>query len=295
MIYLTRFGSSRLAPYTSDYFFDEYRRQYGRSYLDDWPALVAFATSRLSSIEALAEKSLGRSTGLALLDVGCAYGPYLEAARSRGHEPYGLDISIDAARYVREHLGLPAVPGDFADIRVAGSFGGPFDCISLWYVIEHFEDLDAVLRNASALLRTGGILAFSTPSGEGVSARFATRAFFSASPEDHFTIWEPSRARIALAFHGFRVEKIRITGHHPERFPFLREGGIMRGRFRKLCLALFDRVSRIAGLGDTFELYAVKVAQTGEIKDLPPIRERGLKEAGGADLSNPPDGNRIRN
>ncbi|HUX39570.1 MAG TPA: methyltransferase domain-containing protein [Rectinemataceae bacterium] len=295
MLYLTRFGSTRKAPYTATYFFDEYRRQYGRSYLDDWPALVSFAATRLASIEALAAKTLGRTAGLSLLDVGCAYGPYLEAAKARGHEPYGIDISTEAARYVREELGLPAVPGDFADIRVAGSFGGPFDCISLWYVIEHFEDLDAVLRNASALLRTGGILAISTPSGEGVSARFAPASFFSASPEDHFTIWEPSRARVPLAFHGFRLEKIRITGHHSERFPFLREGGIMRGRFRKLCLGLFDRVSRLFGLGDTFELYAVKVSQTGEPRELPPIRERGLKEGGGADLPSSPDGNRIRN
>lgn len=264
MLYLTRFGSSRLAPYTSAYFFEEYRRQYGRSYLDDWPNLLAYARPRLEAIEALASRSLGRSTGLSLLDVGCAFGPFLDAARGRGHEPYGIDISADAARYVREELHLPAAVGDFADPRVAGSFGGPFDCISLWYVIEHFEDLDAVLRNAAALLRKGGILALSTPSGEGVSARFSPRSFFSRSPEDHFTIWEPSRAGAVLAFHGFRLERIRVTGHHPERFPFLREDGILRGRLRRPLLALFGSLSRLLGLGDTFELFAVKVAQGAE-------------------------------
>ena len=300
MLYLTRFGSTRLAPYTADYFFDEYRRQYGRSYLDDWPALVAAATSRLALIESLARSSLGISSTLSLLDVGCAYGPYLQAGRSRGHEVYGIDISLDAVRYVREELGFPAVPGDFADIRVAGSFGGPFDCISFWYVIEHFADLDAVLRNASALLRTGGILALSTPSGEGISARASPGSFFRASPEDHFTVWEPSRVRVALAFHGFRVEKLRITGHHPERFPFLREGGIMRGGgivrrgIRRVCLGLFDRLSRLFGLGDTFELYAVKVSQSGEHKYLPLIRERGLAEAERAQQGSS-DNNRIRN
>ncbi|HUX38412.1 MAG TPA: methyltransferase domain-containing protein [Rectinemataceae bacterium] len=274
MLYLTRFGSERVAPYSSSYFFEEYRKQYGRTYLDDWPTLVAHAASRLDAIEGLAEKSLGRSSALSLLDVGCAYGPYLEAARARGHEAYGIDISVDAVRFVREDLGLPAVAGDFSDPRVAGSFGGPFDCISLWYVIEHFEDLEAVLRNASALLRTGGILAFSSPSGEGVSARFAGKAFFSSSPEDHFTIWEPSRAKVALAFYGFRVERIRVTGHHPERFPFFREGGMMRGRLRALGLLIFGALSRALQLGDTFELYAVKVGQAGE-GGIPPSDQSG--------------------
>jgi len=294
MLYLTRFGSLRVAPYTSAYFFDEYRRQYGRTYLDDWPTLVSHAASRLAAIEGLADKSLGRSSGLSLLDVGCAFGPYLEAARSRGHEPYGIDISADAALYVRETLGLPAVAGDFADPRVAGSFGGPFDCVSLWYVIEHFADVDAVLRNASALLRPGGILAVSTPSGEGVSARFFGHAFFSASPEDHFTIWEPSRTRVALAFHGFRLERIRVTGHHPERIPFLRERGIMRGRLRSACLRLFGILSRMMGLGDTFEFYAVKVAQAGEGRISPPLKGRDGADEAGAGIPTLPGGDRVR-
>lgn len=294
MVYLTRFGSARVAPYTNSYFFEEYRRQYGRTYLDDWPNLVGLAASRLDVIEALAAKSVGRDKGLALLDIGCAYGSYLEAARGRGHEPYGIDISADAARHVRENLGLPAVAGDFADPRVAGSFGGPFDCVSLWYVIEHFEDLDAVLRNAASLLRAGGILAISTPSGEGVSARFAGPRFFAASPEDHFTVWEPSRVRVALAFHGFRVERLRSTGHHPERFPFLREGGIMRGRLRGLLLSLFGLVSRLFGLGDTFELYAVKLPQAGEGKPVGQGRSSSAPAGTGAGAANPPGSDRIR-
>ena len=255
-VYLQRFEPGRENPYKESYFFDEYRRQYGKSYLEDWPALTRLADSRLDLIEGLAEKSLGRRSGLSLLDVGCAYGPFLKAARERGQEPYGLDMAEDAARYVRKELGIPAAAGDFLDPAVAAAFGGPFDVVSLWYVIEHFADLDLALRNAAALLRPGGVLALSTPSGEGVSAKFDREGFFERSPDDHFTVWEPSRAGGILKAYGFRVELRRITGHHPERFPFL--AGLPAGWPRRAALWLGLGVSRLFGLGDTFEIYAVR-------------------------------------
>ena len=63
------------------------------------------------SIERLAASSLGRSTGLSVLDVGCAYGPFLAAAKARGQEPFGLDAAEEAAAYVRRELGIPARGG----------------------------------------------------------------------------------------------------------------------------------------------------------------------------------------
>jgi 2-polyprenyl-3-methyl-5-hydroxy-6-metoxy-1,4-benzoquinol methylase len=259
-VYMLRFSPGRESPYKESYFFDEYRRQYGKTYLEDWPALSALAEPRLETIEELAGRSLGRAKGLSLLDVGCAYGPFLAAAKSRGQETYGLDVSEEAAAYVRGKLGIPAVAGDFVDPIVAASFGGPFDALSMWYVIEHFERLDKALRNAAALVRPGGILALSTPSLEGASGRFDRPGFFARSPEDHFTVWEPSRARGILKAYGFRVERIRVTGHHPERLPGLRY--LSRKARRSIldeALAGLGRVaSRLFGLGDTFEIYAVR-------------------------------------
>ncbi|MBL8965964.1 MAG: class I SAM-dependent methyltransferase [Spirochaetaceae bacterium] len=256
IVYLLRFARGRENPYKEAYFFDEYRAQYGKSYLEDWPALTRHAVTRLDRIEALAERSLGRRRGLSILDVGCAYGPFLAAARERGQEPFGLDAADEAARYVRKELGIPAAAGDFLDPAVAAAFGGPFDVVSMWYVIEHFDDLDRALRNAAALLRPGGIFAFSTPSGEGVSARRDRGGFFERSPQDHFTIWEPSRVGGILRAYGFRVERIKITGHHPERFPALKR--LREGFLRRGALGVFGSISRLFGLGDTFEVYAVR-------------------------------------
>jgi 2-polyprenyl-3-methyl-5-hydroxy-6-metoxy-1,4-benzoquinol methylase len=258
-VYMFRFTAGRENPYKKSYFFEEYRKQYGKTYLEDWPALTALAEPRLDIIEALAGRSLGRDRGLSLLDVGCAYGPFLAAAKARGQEPYGLDAAEDAAAYVRGTLGIPAAAGDFIDPAAAAAFGGPFDVLSMWYVIEHFEDLAQALRNASSLIRPGGILALATPSFEGASGRFDPEGFFARSPDDHFTIWEPSRAQAILKAYGFRVERIRITGHHPERLPGLGRLAMMKpSALRRLLMKTFTALSRLFALGDTFEIYAIR-------------------------------------
>jgi hypothetical protein len=99
------------------------------------------------------------------------------------------------------------------------------------------------------------VLAFSTPSFRGVSRRRSLRAFLENSPGDHWTIWDPGKCAGLLSRYGFTLRKRVITGHHPERFP--RAGRFLKSGGRRFFLAL----SRIFGLGDTFEAYAVKTRE----------------------------------
>jgi 2-polyprenyl-3-methyl-5-hydroxy-6-metoxy-1,4-benzoquinol methylase len=263
----------RTAPpaqeYNAAYFFDEYQNQYGKTYLEDFPALKENGKRRLAVIKALLKN---RSAAPRLLDLGCAYGPFLEAAREEGFIPAGMDPSEDAVRHVRGVLKIPAVrgffPGDTGRYEpvLSGSDNAPdslfqrnsYTVITLWYVIEHLTELRAALELANKLLAVGGVLAFSTPSFGGLSRRKSLSAFLENSPGDHRTIWDPRSCAAILARFSFKVKKIVITGHHPERFPFagrfLRQGAVYR-----FLLA----ISRLFGLGDTFEVYAVK---TGDIQ-----------------------------
>jgi 2-polyprenyl-3-methyl-5-hydroxy-6-metoxy-1,4-benzoquinol methylase len=236
--------------YGREYFFKEYRAQYGRTYLEDFQNIRALCVPRVRAIGSL----LGGSPAGVIVDVGCAYGAFLDALREEGLKGFGIDVSADAVRYMRRVLGIAAARGPFESIarsalprRIAG--------ITLWYVLEHFTDVEGVLRRARALLGTGGVLAFSTPNGRGISARRDLLAFLRASPADHFTVFSPRGLRALLGRHGFSLKTVKITGHHPERFPGLlgrigRAGGVPG---RVLLLA-----SRLFGLGDTFEAYAVK-------------------------------------
>jgi 2-polyprenyl-3-methyl-5-hydroxy-6-metoxy-1,4-benzoquinol methylase/spore coat polysaccharide biosynthesis predicted glycosyltransferase SpsG len=276
IIYLDRLDEPPI-EYAEDYFFDFYKSQYGRTYIEDFDNLKAMAQGRLGRIgrilakdkrpsdfqsgsEAKEEKAALPAFGLApslrkILDIGCAYGPFLQAAKEAGFGPVGFDPAESAVRYLNEQLGIYALKGFFPeDCRVenaASSFWEKeyFDVVTMWYVIEHIGNVQEALDTVAALLKKRGVFAFSTPSCGGISGRKNRRAFLENSPADHWTVWDPRLVKRQLAGAGFKVKKIVVTGHHPERFP---------GWMQFLGKGLLGKVSRMFGLGDTFEVYAVK-------------------------------------
>ena len=262
---------ARLLPpsmvYEREYFFSAYKRQYGKTYLEDFANLKETGRRRLVHISASLHSSCrapkvrcvsNLGTKLSLLDIGCAYGPFLAAAAEGGFTPMGIEPVDAAVRYVKEELGFQCWQG-FFPAALPEEFHqreNPFDVITLWYVIEHFEDPGNVLREIRGLLKDGGVLAFSTPSYSGVSGRKSLRSFLLNSPPDHYTVWSPQSSRSVLGRCGFRLCKTVVTGHHPERFPLL--GRLVSPAQKGPLYQLLLFVSRIFRLGDTFEAYAVK-------------------------------------
>ncbi len=240
MEYLVSF-KTKGDPYTKDYFFSEYEKQYGRSYLEDFPVIRKMAEARLSIISGFMKKG-------SLLDVGCAYGPFLLEARNAGYDTAGLELVDEAAEYTEQKLGIPVIRSSFeeADIELE------YDIVTMWYVIEHFENLDLVLKKVNKIIRDGGIFAFSTPNSSGITGKSRRNVFFSTSPEDHYTVWNPLSAEKVLRMYGFEIIKIRSTGHHPERF-----NGVLKAE-KGVKRHIINWMSKVFKLGDTFEVYAVK-------------------------------------
>lgn len=277
------FGGQKKA-YTARYFLEEYRQQYGKTYVEDFQKIKDEGKKRLQVLKECLSTVGTISRGLpvknygpfdrgskgygsrgaydaggqellrkkTILDAGCALGPFLDAAREEGMVPYGIDLSEDAVRYVGEKLGIPARVADIEDFDSIEAFGvESFDVVSLWYVIEHLPRVGRVLERVRAMLRKGGWLMFSTPNGRGVSSLRSPRSFREQSPIDHVTIWNVSQARRILRRYGFVVRAVRIPSHHPERFPPLARALIGS----KGCALL----ERLLYLGDTFEVYAQKI------------------------------------
>jgi len=263
IIYLARLGEPPI-EYEKNYFFSDYKKQYGKTYLEDFPGLVEAGKRRLEHIKDILRFTNGKP---AILDIGCAYGPFLAAAAQCGFSPAGVEPAQDAARYVKEELGFPCYHGFFPAAnpdeirRLANDGEGGFDAVTMWYVIEHFEEVGKVLSEVHGLLKEGGALAFSTPSFSGVSGRKSLASFLKNSPPDHYTVWSPKICAWILRRCGFRLRKIVVTGHHPERFPLI---GRFADKAKKGALYVFFYsflffISRFFRLGDTFEVYATRM------------------------------------
>ncbi len=260
LYYLERFAPMEIA-YTERYFFEEYRHQYGRSYLEDFAQIQSMCERRLDEIERLrststdvvsaARPSDEADTKPILVDLGCAYGPMLAAASKRGYAVNGVEWFAGAVAYCNDTLGLPAIQGDVCDRTLPDRLAlrGCVDVVTMWYVIEHVRDLDALLDTVQTFLKPGGVFAFSTPNASGASARKDLTGFLKAGPGDHWSIWSERCVHTILAQLGFTNPTTVVTGHHPERFA---------PRFART--AFGNRIARrwsiFRRLGDTFEAYA---------------------------------------
>jgi 2-polyprenyl-3-methyl-5-hydroxy-6-metoxy-1,4-benzoquinol methylase len=249
IIHLQSFAPAR-TRYAARYFSSDYKAQYGRTYLEDFDSIKAASLPRVRIIESLG----GEGVEGMVVDVGCAYGPFLEALKCAGIPGYGVDVAAGAVAYVKKKLRMPAIRASFETVG-RSALPRRIRALTFWYVLEHFTRTDLVLRKASTLLPPGGLLAFSTPNGRGISARRSLEDFLRTSPADHFTVFSPRGLRRLLAGYGLELKRIRVTGHHPERFPGLL--GRAAARWPSVHRIL-HAVSRLLRLGDTFEAYAVK-------------------------------------
>ncbi|ADN01909.1 putative methyltransferase [Spirochaeta thermophila DSM 6192] len=230
--------------YGPDYFFEEYRAQYGRTYLEDFASIVERGRERVQVLRRWVPEG-GR-----VLDVGCAYGPFLVAAREGGYVPAGLDVGEDAVAYVRQELGVWAWVGRFEEWEEEGEW----DALTMWFVIEHFRRLSEVLDKVARLLKKGGMFAFGTPNARGLSWLLRRDRFYRESPRDHHLLLSVGVVRRLLGRWGMKVVAVRQTGLHPERIPVLGRlfpPGTLRWR-------ITGRLLGLLGLGDTIEIYAKK-------------------------------------
>lgn len=221
--------------YDESYFGTNHAAAYGKTYLEDEPAIREFSRRRLDVIRALLPP-LERPS---LLDCGSALGVFASEAVSRGFDAKGLEISEHARGVARERFGVES----FADVPECG---GPFDAVTMWFFLEHMDNPEAWLLRARGILADGGILALGLPSAGGPLARFNTRLYAKIRPEEHYFEPSPEAMRRLVRKCGFEVLKTECFGLHPDRAGLPRWKGLMR-------------LQKRLELGDTFELYARKL------------------------------------
>ena len=93
-----------------------------------------------------------------VLDLGCATGTFLDAARELGCEVEGVEISPAAAR-LAQLRGIGTFVGKFEAFRTSKRY----DAITAWEMIEHIPRIADTLKKIKKLLKPTGVFLFSTP------------------------------------------------------------------------------------------------------------------------------------
>lgn len=192
-----------------------------------------------------------------LLDVGCAHGWFLEAARS---DFKVLGLEPDKKMFDAVSRGdLPVRKGYFPD---ALGEHEKFDVIVFNDVIEHIPDIESVLASCRQRLNKGGLLVINLPSSNGVFYRlskifcrfgfpdFFERLWQKDLPSPHVHYLNLSNIILLLNNNRFDVKKmgslstIRLAGLYT-RVSYTGHLGAVARIFVYMCVTLFLPVLKI--------------------------------------------------
>ncbi len=153
-------------------------------------------TYRLEEIEAL------RPDKGSILDVGCAYGFFLDVARSRGWCTEGVELGDHAVQYARGKLGLRVHHANVLDVRLPPQ---TFDVVTLWDVVEHLDDPISVLMHLRRSMKNNALLVFNTPDVDSYVRKVQGLRWRNFIPPIHVTYFGQRAAAHLLRRTGFRL------------------------------------------------------------------------------------------
>ncbi len=185
-----------------------------------------------------------------LLELGCAYGFFLEEARQR-FRVAGVEVS-DHARETCRARGL-RVERELTPELVGEH--GPFDVAVMLDVIEHLAEPAAVLGGVRSALRTGGKLLLTTGDFGALPARIAGKRWRLMTPPQHLWFFSPASMEQVLQRTGFRLLELShpwkrvplsLVAFQALRITGLRAPGWLRQLPGSLPLNLFDAMRVVA-------------------------------------------------
>lgn len=151
----------------------ELRARYDTEYPRRFPP-DGIASARVAMLASVLDGIGAPAPAARLVDVGCAGGHLVAAARPRGWFAVGTDLSATACAATRAEAHAPAVQADATSLPFRD---GAADAATLVNVVDHTLDPLAAVRETARVLRPGGVLAIRVPNARfhAVCARVLSR------------------------------------------------------------------------------------------------------------------------
>jgi SAM-dependent methyltransferase len=205
-------GQYQTTEYEDSYFEVEYKKQYGKSYIEDKPDIQKKMQSRLDCIKPY----ISSFTDKKLLEAGSAAGFFLEIAREAGFYVKGWEISSYMTKFANQQ-GNTTIQGNFLNL-LEKEHDESYDVIAAFYVIEHFREQNKIWQGFYRLLKKDGLLLLAMPSFFGPAFYFHKKDWVKNHPLDHYIDYSPAGIKKVCNLFGLKLLHIYPEGLHPERF-----------------------------------------------------------------------------
>lgn len=138
-----------------------------------------------------------------ILDIGCSYGFFLETAKKRKWDIYGVEINPTSGSYAKnkfgpDHIFVGKLENSHFKTR-------SFDVIALWDVVEHTDNPVVFLEEVKKFLKTDGIICIQSPNIDSFIARLKRERWDWLPPGDHIYYFTPKTLTGVVENAGLRV------------------------------------------------------------------------------------------
>jgi SAM-dependent methyltransferase len=147
-----------------------------------------------------------------ILELGSGAGYFLDEARKRGYEPFGIEFNPVQAKFIREKMGIPCEEKPLDPSSFEGTL---FDVVYHCDVISHFYDPIAEFEKFNAVLAKGGYVVFETGNLGEVEPRYLEHVSCFQYP-DHLFFFNTRNLEELLSRTGFELVRIYRYSILPE-------------------------------------------------------------------------------
>ncbi len=203
---------------------DEMDRYYANEYHGGRHGMTAkMCDSRRTQI---VQQLCSRSSEKRILDVGCGDGTFLRKLAKSGWIAMGVE----------KYPGLDQFQGvQVLDSLDQAQSTGPYDCITLWHVLEHLPDVNETLASLQTLLKPDGVLVIAVPDFDSIPSKvfgaswlhldvprhlfhFTSRSLAGLMEKHGFTHQQLSRSEIEYDLMGIAQSVLNAAGAEPNAF-----------------------------------------------------------------------------
>jgi SAM-dependent methyltransferase len=204
------------------------------------------------SVIEVIERTLGKTQGKHLLEIGCAMGFFLDLAKEK-YICNGIEISEFAANFCISK-GLPVFKGQINRKYLEGL--DLFDIVVMLDVIEHIPNPKEIFSLLQEFINPGGIIIITTGNIGSLYARISSKYWRLMTPPQHLFFFSKKTITALLESEGFKVLEIQSP------WKFVSFGLIFYQFFNRLGIKVkFNFVNRIGiylNLFDAIRVIAVK-------------------------------------
>lgn len=158
-----------------------------------------------------AQTSIGK-----ILDIGCSGGFFLDLAKARGWQTYGLELNKTEVAIAKKK-GHQIQESTLEDWDVPGCF----EAICLWDVFEHIKDGAAMLTCLAKMLKPGGVIFLQIPNAASLAARILHEKCNMFDGIEHVNLYNPKTLQQLAQQQGFIIpllhtviDELAVTKNH---------------------------------------------------------------------------------